>query len=58
MNKDKFFYNQICIDYTPFDLIEKVTVKDIMKWSDFLHKINFNNMNDVYSYLNEKINEL
>ena len=56
MNKDKFFYNQIIIDYTPFDLYEKVTVKNITEWSDFLYKINFTNTQDVYSYLNQKIN--
>ena len=58
MNKDKFWYNQICIDYIPFDLYEKVTVKDLSQWSDFLYKINFSNMNDVYCYLNEKISTM
>ncbi len=58
MNKDKFFYNQICIDCVPFNLIEIINVKQIMEYTDFLYKINFQNMQDVYSYLNKKFEEI
>jgi len=58
MNKNKNWYNQICLDYIPFKILDKVTVKDIAIWSDFLNQINFNNMEDVYSYLNIKIKEI
>jgi hypothetical protein len=58
MNKDKFFYNQICIDFIPFNLCEVINVFHITKWAEFLHKINFKDMKDVYSYLDKEINEL
>lgn len=58
MNKDKFFYYQVCIDCVPFSLLEEVNVKQLMQWSEFLHKINFENMKDVYSYLNQKFTEI
>ena len=58
MNKNKNWYNQICLDYIPFKILDKVSVKHIYIWSDFLNQINFNNMEDVYSYLNIKIKEI
>jgi hypothetical protein len=58
MNKDKFFYNQICIDFIPFNLYELINVFHITKWAEFLHKINFKDIKDVYSYLDKEINEL
>lgn len=54
MNKDKFFYNQICLDFTPPKLLDVITVKHIYEWSEFLHKINFASTQDVYTYLGEK----
>jgi len=53
MNKDKFFYTH-CI---PFKLLDVITIKYIYEWSEYLYKINFLTMNDVYSYLNEKFKQ-
>lgn len=54
MNKDRFFYCQICLDYTPAKLIDVITVKHIYEWTEFLLKMNFESTQDVYTYLSEK----
>jgi hypothetical protein len=54
MNKDRIFYNQICLDYTPEKLLDVITVKHIYEWSTFLYSIRFDEMKDVYAYLAEK----
>lgn len=53
-----FWYNQIILDYIPIKLLKKVTAKKILKWSKFLHKINFEDTKDVYNYLDKKFNKL
>lgn len=58
MNKDKFFYNQIILDYIPTKLLKKVTAKQILKWSKLLYDINFDDTKNVYCYLDKKFNKL
>jgi len=54
MNKDRFFYIQICLDYTPTKLLDVITIKYIYEWSEYLCKMNFLTIQDVYAYLAEK----
>jgi hypothetical protein len=57
MKKDRWFYRNVILDYIPFLLLEKVSVKNIYDWSDFLYSNEVFEIKEVYSYLDNKIKE-
>lgn len=52
--KNKYLIGQYCIDYIPLKLLDKITVKDIYEWRDFLFIHNVDNIKDIYIYLDGK----
>jgi hypothetical protein len=47
-----------CIDYTPYVLYEKINVKNITEWAQFLFENDIFEMKDIYTYLDNKIKDL
>jgi hypothetical protein len=55
MDKTKSWYAIIIIDYLFEYQLSKVTIKDLMNWSEFLYEMKFENTADIYKYLDNKL---
>ena len=58
MKRDKWFYRNVIMDYVPILLLEKVNVKNIYDWSDFLYSNDIYEQEDIYAYLDNKIKQI
>lgn len=58
MKKDNWFVRNVILDYIPTILLEKVNVKNIYDWSNFLYENEIFEMKEIYSYLDFKIKQL
>jgi len=54
-NRTKYWYILIIIDYLFEYQKSKVTVKDLMIWSEFLYEMKFESTADIYKYLDNKL---
>lgn len=58
MKRDIWFYRNVIMDYVPILLIEKVNVKNIYDWSNFLYSNDIYEQKDIYDYLDNILKEL
>ena len=56
--KDKYLIRNYCIDYIPFNIMDKVNIKHIYEWSEFLYINKVFELKDIYIYLDSKLKNL
>jgi hypothetical protein len=55
--KNKYIISQYCLDYIPTKLLDKITIKDIYEWREFLFVHNIFEIKDIYIYLDNKLKQ-
>lgn len=55
--KDKYLLRNYCIDYIPFNIMEKINVKEINEWAEFLYINKVFELKDIYTYLGNKLKQ-
>jgi hypothetical protein len=55
--KDKYIIGQYIIDYIPIRLLNKITIKDVYEWREFLFIHNIFELKDIYVYLDNKLKQ-
>ena len=55
--QNKYIIGQYCLDYIPSKLLDKITIKDIYEWRDFLYIHKIFEIKDIYTYLDNKLKQ-
>ena len=55
--KDKYIIGQYIIDYIPIRLLNKITIKDVYEWREFLFIHKIFELKDIYVYLDNKLKQ-
>ena len=55
--ENKYIISQYCLDYIPKKLLDKITVKDIYEWREFLFIHNIFDIKDISIYLDSKFKD-
>ena len=55
--RDKYLLRNYCIDYIPHKLLDKINLKNIMEWTDFMFYNKIFELKDIYLYLDNKLKD-